>query len=48
MKKTKLPYVAPAHKVLDAEFEECLLTLSDEVNGDNHTQYLTDDGYEEL
>ena len=51
-KTTKEIYSQPTFKLLVIRFEKNLLTLSNNVNGDNHTQYLDggddDDYYEEL
>ena len=51
MNKMKSLYEAPTTDVLVVRFEESLLTLSNNVNSVNHTQYLiggADDDYEEL
>ena len=47
----KTYFEAPQAELIEVRFEEGFLTLSDQVNSNNHTQYLTgdpNDGYEEL
>ncbi len=51
MEKTKTTYERPTTDLLVIRFEQNLLTLSNQVNSVNHTQYITggaDDDYEEL
>ena len=51
MTKLKQTYLSPETDLLVVRFEESLLTLSNNVNSANHTQYLiggADDDYEEL